>query len=306
MPPRPAQTNLYLQRINAVIGYVREQLQTDISLNTLARVAGFSPFHFHRLFKAITGETISDMVLRLRLERSVLLLRSTPTCSITEAAFAAGFQSVAVFSRSFKKQYGINASQWDRQSPLENSKNGQTFAGLPRYTLANLSDLANHDNLEVRIRSLPAQRLAYIRVYDAYRQWSQVKEAYAHLIAWYNQHGGHPEQTTLYGMSQDDPDITPLHLCRFDWCLRVPEHWRADGAMNITDLPACHVATIRCLGDIAQEDRAFQYLFRYWLPHSRYQPANLPAMEIYRRQPAELGWESYDFDCAVPIELLSL
>jgi DNA gyrase inhibitor GyrI len=70
------------------------------------------------------------------------------------------------------------------------------------------------------------------------------------------------------------------------------------------DFPACQVATVRCVGDLAQEDRAFQYLFRHWLPRSRYQPANLPAMEIYRRQPVELGWERYDMDCAVPVELL--
>jgi DNA gyrase inhibitor GyrI len=39
-----------------------------------------------------------------------------------------------------------------------------------------------------------------------------------------------------------------------------------------------------------------QYLFRYWLPRSRYQPANLPGMEIYRRQPIELGWKTFDID----------
>ena len=45
-------------------------------------------------------------------------------------------------------------------------------------------------------------------------------------------------------------------------------------------------------------------LFRCWLPSSRYQPANLPGMEIYRRQPAELGWETFDIDCAVPVVAL--
>jgi predicted transcriptional regulator YdeE len=44
-----------------------------------------------------------------------------------------------------------------------------------------------------------------------------------------------------------------------------------------------------------------QYLWRYWLPRSRYQPASLPGMEIYRRQPFELGWETYDIDCAIPV-----
>jgi AraC family transcriptional regulator len=62
--------NLYIQRINAVIGYVRENLNEDLPLEALAPVAGFSPSHFHRLFQSITEETLNDLVVRLRLERA--------------------------------------------------------------------------------------------------------------------------------------------------------------------------------------------------------------------------------------------
>jgi AraC family transcriptional regulator len=216
MATRPAQENLYIQRINTVIDHIREHLHDDLPLEALARVAGFSPFHFHRLFKSITGETVNEIVTRLRLERAAVLLRSTPKLSVTDAAFECGFKSVAVFSRAFKKQYNLNARQWDRQSPLKNSKNGQVLAGFPRYTLENLSDFAELDEFEVRLRSLPEQRLAYIRVYDSYSKFSQVVEAYERLIAWYVQRDSLLENTTLYGMSQDDPEITPLRLCRFD------------------------------------------------------------------------------------------
>lgn len=299
MPSRPPQENYYLQRIHAVIAYVRENLQADLSLDTLAQVAGFSPFHFHRIFKTLTDETINDMVLRLRLERAAALLRATPELSVTEAAFESGFTSVPVFSRAFKKQYALNASQWDRQSPLKNSKNDQVSAPFPHYNLENLSYF--QDEFEVQIRPLPAQRLAYIRIYDAYSQFTEIVDAYHRLRSWYQQRGGRLEDTTLYGMSQDDPDVTPHHLCRFDWCLRVPDSWQAEGEINMQNFPACQVASLSIQGDIQQEDKALQYLFRYWLPRSRYQPANLPAMEIYRRHPAELGWETFDLECAVPV-----
>lgn len=304
MPTRPTQENLYIQRMNAVISHARQNLDADLSVEKLAKVAGFSPFHFHRLFKSLTGETLNELVVRLRLERAVMLLRSTPALSITDAAFDTGFQSVAVFSRAFKKQYGFSASQWDRQSPLKNSKNHQLPGEFPRYTLEQLSDFAADRQFEVRVKTLPAQRLAFIRVFDSYSQFARIIDAYQNLIAWYCQHGGQLDQTTLYGMSQDDPDITPHRLCRFDWCLTVPSTWQAEGEVNIVTFPACQVATIHCQGSIEQEDKALQYLFRFWLPHSRYQPANLPAMEIYRRQPIDLGWETYDMDCAVPIVAL--
>src|SRR3982750_3595417 len=125
MPSNAAQNDVYTRRINNVISYVRQNLDDDLSLDALSRVGCFSKFHFHRVFKSITEETVNDMVVRMRLERAANLLRTVPRLSITAAAFEAGFSSVPVFSRSFKKQFGLNARQWDRQSPLENSKNGQ-------------------------------------------------------------------------------------------------------------------------------------------------------------------------------------
>ena len=105
-------------------------------------------------------------------------------------------------------------------------------------------------------------------------------------------------------MSQDNPEVTPLRLCRFDWCLTVPVDWQAESDVGMQNFPACQVAMIRCVGDIRQEDKAIQYLFRHWLPRSRYQPANLPGMEIYRRQLIELGWKTFNIDCAIPIVAL--
>jgi AraC family transcriptional regulator len=95
--------------------------------------------------------------------------------------------------------------------------------------------------------------------------------------------------------------VTALGLCRFDWCVKVPAAWKGDGAVEVTEFPACRIAAIRCVGGFEQENKVIQYLFRYWLPRSRFQPANLPGMEIYRRQPLEMGWEEYDIDCAVPV-----
>lgn len=68
---RPAQENLYLQRIKAVISHVRENLDGDLSVDRLARIAGFSAFYFRRLFKSITGETINEIVTRLRLTYNI-------------------------------------------------------------------------------------------------------------------------------------------------------------------------------------------------------------------------------------------
>jgi AraC family transcriptional regulator len=292
-----AQNDIYTRRINAVISHVRQNLDGDLSLDTLARVGCFSKFHFHRVFKSITDETVNDMVVRMRLERAADLLRTVPKLSITAAASEAGFSSAPVFSRAFKKQFRVSARQWDRKSALENSKNGQFRDEFPRYTLEDLESFG----FEVKIRSIPKQRLAYIRVHDAYRSFDRIKNAYYRLIDWYCEKGGSVNDISIYGMSQDHPDVTPLKLCRFDWCVKVPADWKVDDDVSVTDFPACRVAAIRCVGDLGHANKVIQYLFRYWLPRSRHQPANLPGMEIYRRLPGERGWEEYDIDCAVPV-----
>src|SRR5207247_10418688 len=56
----------YDKRVNRVIDHVRAHLAEPLTLADLARVAAFSPFHFHRVFRAITGETLFGFIQRLR------------------------------------------------------------------------------------------------------------------------------------------------------------------------------------------------------------------------------------------------
>jgi DNA gyrase inhibitor GyrI len=128
------------------------------------------------------------------------------------------------------------------------------FKGMSRSTFY-LDDLESY-GFKVKIRSLPKQRLAYIRVHDSYSSFSRINDAYYRLLAWYRQRGGSLDNVLLYGMSQDNPDVTPLQLCRFDWCVKVPADWKGDPDVDVTDFPACRVAALRCVGDFGHENAA--------------------------------------------------
>src|SRR5947209_8378562 len=112
----------YQERVNRVIDYVGEHLDGDLSLARLSRVGCFSPFHFHRIFHAMTGETLNSHVRRVRLERAALLMKTAPRKRITDVALEAGFAGAAEFSRAFRGHFGRAPSAWDRRSPLEKSK----------------------------------------------------------------------------------------------------------------------------------------------------------------------------------------
>ena len=74
---------VYEGRVNAAIDYVEAHLADELTIEQLAEVAHFSPFHFHRIFSAVTGETIGAFVARVRVERAATLLsaRLCPSCA---------------------------------------------------------------------------------------------------------------------------------------------------------------------------------------------------------------------------------
>lgn len=80
----------YEKRINRVIDYINDNIDGDLSLQVLARVAMFSPFHFHRIFKGIVNEPVYDYIKRLRLEKGANILVNNPYRSITENATTDG------------------------------------------------------------------------------------------------------------------------------------------------------------------------------------------------------------------------
>ena len=112
MPSPGKNRQEYLTRINRVVDYIQRHLIEDLSLTVLARVANFSPYHFHRLFKAITGETLNDFVRRVRLEKAGGMLVLNPQESITNIALECGFNEPNYFARQFRQHIGVSPSDY--------------------------------------------------------------------------------------------------------------------------------------------------------------------------------------------------
>jgi AraC family transcriptional regulator len=91
--------NGYAERLQRVVDYLAEHLDATLDLDTLARVACFSPYHFHRIYRALVGETVSDTVRRLRLRRAAIDSLDRDL-SIERAAGRAGYTRRARFAPS--------------------------------------------------------------------------------------------------------------------------------------------------------------------------------------------------------------
>ena len=118
----------YISRINKVLKYVYAHYNEQINLMQLAEIAHFSPFHFHRIFSMLTGETPADFCLRIRTEKAAQRLKDSPRKNISDIAFDCGFSSMALFARTFKKHFGMSATAYRKRDQPLAVKNGVYYS----------------------------------------------------------------------------------------------------------------------------------------------------------------------------------
>lgn len=99
------------ERMERVRRFVRDHADEPLDRARLAAVAGFSVPHFHRLWRAHTGENVAAYVRRVRLKRAAFKLRMGAV-DITEVALCAGYDTHAAFTRAFKQQYGFSPREF--------------------------------------------------------------------------------------------------------------------------------------------------------------------------------------------------
>lgn len=287
-------------RINRAIDHVVRHLAQPLHLQDVARAAGFSPFHFHRVFKALVGETLNAFVKRQRLERALYQMSHAPRRPLTEVALDCGFSSSSDFSRSFRQHYGQAPSRFDlrafREARREEFDRLMAGAAAPLRLSAPPSG-ENPDGFQVRLRDLPARTVAYIRVFQPYREGA-AQAACERLLAWAEARGLADGQ--WLGYMWDEPEIVALADCRYDVAL-VVEDVRPAGEIGRFEFPPMRVAEVEIRGDIALEARAIDWLYKSWLPRSGCVPDEQPAFEAWAGRPFAHGLEHFELACQLPV-----
>ena len=106
---KPDTRSFYARSVQAAIEHIAMHLDDALELEALARVACLSPFHFHRVFRGMVGETPLELTRRLRLERAAWRLRDKER-AVTEIAFDAGYETHEAFTRAFRSSYSTSPS----------------------------------------------------------------------------------------------------------------------------------------------------------------------------------------------------
>lgn len=289
----------YESRVNRALALIDREIDRDLSIGRLAKEAGISPFHFHRVFSALTGESVHALTTRRRLERALVLTQRGQRPQWKAVAAEVGYRSPDVFARAFKRQFGCTPSQFDLEHWWSQRPDREAALSVSRYFLRPAPDLPPDFRVELGRR--PAANLVVSRAVGGYLHPQRLIAAYERTAA-----AARALSVSLpgklSGASQDDPEFTPLSRCRYDFTLEVPAGTPTPKGLHTAHRPAGPWAMTRVVGDLPAVDRAWNLLFKSWLPASGLDLRAAPAEEIYQQTPAEIGWERFDVMLAIPLE----
>jgi AraC family transcriptional regulator len=277
----------YALRILDVQRYIQRELDGDLSLEVLAEVAGYSTYHFHRIFRGQVGESTGDYVRRLRLERAAQTLRYKPA-SVLEVAIAAGYASHEAFTRAFGRMFGVSPSEY------------QTMDHFPSARKAEWMTTVTHQLPDVRLEEFPVRRIAGLRVVGKYCN-ATMGPAFGRIQAWAEEQGVLNDQSLFLGVYHDDPEVTAPEKLRADAAVTVDETVRPTGEVQLQLLPGGTYAVLRHRGHYDLLEQSYGWLYGVWLPQSGRVPADSPPYEIYVNECTGLPPEEWLTDVCLPL-----
>ncbi|WP_419771408.1 MAG: AraC family transcriptional regulator [Candidatus Marinarcus sp.] len=189
----------YVQSVCRVILYIEQNYNSDLTLDELSKIASFSKYHFHRIFKSIVGESMVDYIRRVRLQSTTLQFKTNQ--KITQIAMNSGYETNASFSKAFKKHFGV--------TPKEFAKNAKLKRG--------------NKMLEPKIVELEDIEILYVRKTGEYQKAAQeawevlMPFAYEHRMKYNKNLMG--DDAMMFGIGHDNPHVTEVEKLRYDACI---------------------------------------------------------------------------------------
>ena len=105
----------YRWLINKTVDYIENHLSEKIRLSDTAHELGVSEYHFHRIYRKSSTETLNQFITRIKMERSAMYLLVNSSTTITEIAFRYGYSESSSYNRAFRKHFGLSPSRFRKE-----------------------------------------------------------------------------------------------------------------------------------------------------------------------------------------------
>lgn len=289
----------HIQRTNAVVSYILNHLPQELRLKNLAEIANYSPFHFQRIFKQVTGETSKQFIIRMRLENSAHFLIAHRNKSITEIALDSGFASPSTFARAFKSYFGISAEELRKLSTEDKIKFRQSVSGRKNQSIKLFHNQRGYDvkywekNLKVTVNKIAGLHVAFInaplsdftKIQKGFRKIIQIAEAYDLLT----------NDSKFIGI------INP-HAGLYQTGITIQPNQPLPKDINITEIDSGKFATFKARGDLQQTFHSLHAFHELWLPQNAYRIMHSYLFEILSENPLAFAYSNIQREVYIPIE----
>lgn len=304
----------YTARINRVMDYIRLNLDKPVDLHILASIASFSPYHFHRIFTAMVGETPNNFVSRIKLEKAAQLLLDNPKTPVSDVSFACGFINLSSFSRAFKAYFNMTTTQFRNEGKAIYIKNGIRYSKdckavskigkhlqqvNSQFCSVTFNKLIIMD-VKIEIKQMPELNLIYCRHTGAF---DKIGQAYEILFKWAIPRGLVNNNTKTVTVYNDDPAITSIDKVRQDASIVVDRDVKVEGEIGKSTLPSGKYA----VGHFEIKETEFEEAWNTicaWLTESGYQPTDSPTYEYYHNDYSADPEHKFIVDICIPIKPL--
>lgn len=291
------------ERVLRILVEIESNLSGELSLDTLARQGNFSPYHFHRVFRALVGEPLKEYVRRLRLERAAheLAFGSKP---IIQIALDAGYETHESFTRAFRAALGASPSEYrsERASPVVSSPAMKPGAAPDYEPRSNRLLSPQTEPRQGRIERLPRLRVAFIRHVGPY---DRVPLVFGRLSDWVRERQEEHTDLMLIGLPHDNPYLTPPDKLRFDCCVMIGTAIKPEGDVGVREVGGDQYATTTHYGSFDRLAETYSWLGSQFIPSAGMKLRRSPAVEIYLNDPETTLPDQLLTDILLPVERIS-
>lgn len=276
--------NDYSERINEVLNYIQDNIEKSFQLKELSEIGNFSQFHFHRIISSYLNEPLNSYIKRKRLEKSAQLLRFSKK-TITEISYCIGYETPSSFSSAFKKKFGISPTNYKKKYNSSSSK------------VDNKSPEKINFDFDPIIKTIPNKKVAFIRVFGNYEK-EKIGKAWNTLFQFAKENNLLNEQTELYGISYDNPEISDNKNYEYNACLSIESNIEPNGEIGIKEIKGGKFAVFAFKGEYSNFNLIYQLIFKEWLFKSNYELRNAELFDKYlnsliNTEPSDLTTEIY-------------
>jgi AraC family transcriptional regulator len=290
----------YKRRLLRVLVHIQQHVDDALGLQELAGLACFSPYHFHRIFKGMVGESVKEHIRRLRLERAASQLKLS-TAPVTDIAFDAGYESHEAFTRSFREVFGASPTQF--RSSTKSRITTTARSGLHYRAGKPMSDFKatkpGGKSMKEKIEYKEPIRVAFMRHVGPY---NEVGATWDKLLPRLGKEGLLGEDVLILGICHDDPEVSPPEKIRYDACVTVDESFVPEGEIGVQVIAGGEYAVTTHFGSYQKLGDTYTRLLGQWLPRSGRELRSTPCFEVYLNDPQSTEPEDLLTDIYAPLQ----